>query len=233
MTTLPARGSTGTSLHVLGRDGHDDHVTRRGGLRGRRGTRPVAQLVHQVGQGLRTAGVADDDVVALGDRELREGATDVAGADESDSGHGGGQPPRPGWCSRVASTGDPFRPAPVARRRGARRPDPRRRGAAEPVADGGARCRVAGAPMRASLVCVWADPARSFVAEEPDGTLVTTPLDPDHADSQAGDGVAETRAERAARGGPRRRGRPVEVRLHRRRGVPGPRPGGAASRALC
>ncbi|MDQ0375478.1 universal stress protein [Cellulomonas humilata] len=46
--------------------------------------------------------------------------------------------------------------------------------------------------MRASLVCVWADPARSFVAEEPDGTLVTTPLDPDHADSQAGDGVAET-----------------------------------------
>ena len=46
--------------------------------------------------------------------------------------------------------------------------------------------------MRASLVCVWADPARSFVAEEPDGTLVTTPLDPDHADSQDGDGVAET-----------------------------------------
>jgi nucleotide-binding universal stress UspA family protein len=46
--------------------------------------------------------------------------------------------------------------------------------------------------MRASLVCVWADPARSLVAEEPDGTLVTTPLDPDHADSQDGDGVAET-----------------------------------------
>ncbi|KQY22059.1 hypothetical protein ASD16_15545 [Cellulomonas sp. Root485] len=43
-----------------------------------------------------------------------------------------------------------------------------------------------------SLVCVWADPARTFVAQEPDGTLVTTPLDPDHVDSREGDGVAET-----------------------------------------
>jgi nucleotide-binding universal stress UspA family protein len=46
--------------------------------------------------------------------------------------------------------------------------------------------------MGASLLCVWSDPARTFVAEEPDGTLVTTPLDPDHADSSEGDGVAET-----------------------------------------
>ncbi|GEL99257.1 universal stress protein [Cellulomonas terrae] len=46
--------------------------------------------------------------------------------------------------------------------------------------------------MGASLVCVWADPARTLVAEEPDGTLVTTPLDPDHADRLDGDGVAET-----------------------------------------
>lgn len=46
--------------------------------------------------------------------------------------------------------------------------------------------------MGADLLCVWSDPARSFVAEEPDGTLVTTPLDPDHADSTEGDGVAET-----------------------------------------
>ncbi|GEK23476.1 universal stress protein [Cellulomonas xylanilytica] len=46
--------------------------------------------------------------------------------------------------------------------------------------------------MRASLVCVWADPARSLVGEEPDGTLVTTPLDPDHVDSRERDGVAET-----------------------------------------
>lgn len=46
--------------------------------------------------------------------------------------------------------------------------------------------------LGAGLVCVWSDPARTFVAQEPDGTLVTTPLDPDHADSQEGDGVAET-----------------------------------------
>jgi nucleotide-binding universal stress UspA family protein len=46
--------------------------------------------------------------------------------------------------------------------------------------------------MGASLVCVWSDPARSLVAEEADGTLVTTPLDPDHADTSEGDGVAET-----------------------------------------
>ncbi|MEZ0447636.1 universal stress protein [Cellulomonas sp. ICMP 17802] len=51
--------------------------------------------------------------------------------------------------------------------------------------------RLAGA-MAGQLVCVWADGARSFVAEEPDGTLVTTPLDPDHVDSREGDGVAET-----------------------------------------
>ena len=36
--------------------------------------------------------------------------------------------------------------------------------------------------LGADLVCVWSDAARTFVAQEPDGTLVTTPLDPDHAD---------------------------------------------------
>lgn len=36
--------------------------------------------------------------------------------------------------------------------------------------------------MRADLVCVWSDAARTVVAREPDGTLVTTPLDPDHVD---------------------------------------------------
>ena len=46
--------------------------------------------------------------------------------------------------------------------------------------------------MGASLVCVWSDPARTLVGEEPDGTLVTTPLDPDHVDTSEGDGVAET-----------------------------------------
>ena len=46
-------------------------------------------------------------------------------------------------------------------------------------------------PLGASLLCIWSDPARTYVAEEPDGTLVTTPLDPDHADSSEGDGVAE------------------------------------------
>ena len=46
--------------------------------------------------------------------------------------------------------------------------------------------------MGGQLVCVWSDPARSFVAEEPDGTLVTTPLDPDHADTDEGAGIAET-----------------------------------------
>lgn len=40
---------------------------------------------------------------------------------------------------------------------------------------------VAGA-MGAGLLCVWADAGRARVAEEPDGTLVTTPLDPDHLD---------------------------------------------------
>ena len=46
--------------------------------------------------------------------------------------------------------------------------------------------------MGASLVCVWSDPARTLVGEEPDGTLITTPLDPDHVDTSEGDGVAET-----------------------------------------
>jgi len=38
--------------------------------------------------------------------------------------------------------------------------------------------------MGANLVCVWSDGARTFVAQEPDGTLVTTPLDPDHVDER-------------------------------------------------
>jgi nucleotide-binding universal stress UspA family protein len=46
--------------------------------------------------------------------------------------------------------------------------------------------------LGANLLCVWSDPARTFVGQESDGTLVTTPLDPDHADSGDGDGVAET-----------------------------------------
>jgi len=36
--------------------------------------------------------------------------------------------------------------------------------------------------LGAHLVCVWADAARTLVSQGPDGTLVTTPLDPDHAD---------------------------------------------------
>jgi len=43
--------------------------------------------------------------------------------------------------------------------------------------------------MGAGLVCVWSDAARTVVAREPDGSLVTTPLDPDHVD-EPGDEVA-------------------------------------------
>lgn len=48
--------------------------------------------------------------------------------------------------------------------------------------------------LRADLVCVWSDASRSFVATEQDGTLVTTPLDPDHVDP-AGEVDAELAAE--------------------------------------
>ncbi len=46
--------------------------------------------------------------------------------------------------------------------------------------------------MGADLVCVWSDAARTFVAREPDGTLVTTPLDPDHVDEREDEVAAET-----------------------------------------
>ena len=43
--------------------------------------------------------------------------------------------------------------------------------------------------MQAELVCVWADAGRVLVAEDPDGTLHTAPLDPDAVDD--GEQVAE------------------------------------------
>lgn len=39
-----------------------------------------------------------------------------------------------------------------------------------------------------NLVCVWSDTSRTLVATDNDGSLETTPLDPDHVDS--GDSVA-------------------------------------------
>lgn len=36
--------------------------------------------------------------------------------------------------------------------------------------------------MGVALVCVWADPSRVYVADGPDGTIETTPLDPDQDD---------------------------------------------------
>ncbi|WP_421742938.1 universal stress protein [Cellulomonas sp.] len=45
--------------------------------------------------------------------------------------------------------------------------------------------------MSAGLVCVWSDAARTFVARDPDGTLVTTPLDPDHVDDREDEVAAE------------------------------------------
>ncbi|OIQ84729.1 universal stress protein family protein [mine drainage metagenome] len=36
--------------------------------------------------------------------------------------------------------------------------------------------------MGVGLVCVWVDASRTFVGEDPDGTVMTTPLDPDQDD---------------------------------------------------
>ena len=37
--------------------------------------------------------------------------------------------------------------------------------------------------LGANLVCVWSDTSRTVVGTEHDGSLVTTPLDPDHVDA--------------------------------------------------
>lgn len=50
------------------------------------------------------------------------------------------------------------------------------------------------AGLSAPLLCVWADAGRTLVEVEPDGTLVTTPLDPDHVD----DGAHATAEQRLA-----------------------------------
>lgn len=52
------------------------------------------------------------------------------------------------------------------------------------------------ADLGAPLLCVWADPSRIPVAVEPDGTLVSTPLDPDAVDDDGGPaGVDELTAQ--------------------------------------
>jgi hypothetical protein len=89
MTTLPASGAAGDVLVRLERDGHDDDVPVRGGLLGGAGTGVVAQLRHEVDEGVRAAGVADDGSLAVVDGEAGESTADVAGADESDRGHAG------------------------------------------------------------------------------------------------------------------------------------------------
>ena len=53
----------------------------------RRRARVGSELRHERGQRLRSARVADDDVVAVRNREPRDLAADVARADESDGPH--------------------------------------------------------------------------------------------------------------------------------------------------
>jgi hypothetical protein len=70
----------------LERDRHFDDVARSGGF-GRSGRScPRSELIHQTGQGLWAATVAEH-VVACIDREPGDGAADVSTADKSDGRH--------------------------------------------------------------------------------------------------------------------------------------------------
>ena len=69
------------------RDRDDREVARGGCLsgRGRRGPRP--EFGNQVGQRIRSLGVAEHDAIAMGDRCLGQVAADVSAADDRDGGH--------------------------------------------------------------------------------------------------------------------------------------------------
>src|SRR3954451_23961914 len=66
---------------VLQRDGDDDDVAGPGGFFGRRRARVRTELANKVGERLRTARIADDNVVTVLHRQPRELTANVSGAD--------------------------------------------------------------------------------------------------------------------------------------------------------
>src|SRR6202011_5982230 len=72
---------------ILQRDGDDDDVAGPGGFRWRHRARVRPELVDKLGERLRAARVADDDVITVLHRQPRELTADVAGADQSESLH--------------------------------------------------------------------------------------------------------------------------------------------------
>ena len=89
----------------LQRHRHDDDVARAGrlGRRCRPGVR--SELLHQFGEGLRAATVAEHHVVAGVHRQPRHGAADVSTADESDGCHVPCNPVRAGSIPPAGSAG--------------------------------------------------------------------------------------------------------------------------------